>query len=69
MKSSVELLWITPDPEEMIALTARVSSQYRENPDYTGLFRYLAVEIKGRFFCELNRLAAGVLRESHTLTV
>lgn len=41
MKSSVELLWITPDPEEMIALTARVSSQYRENPDYTGLFRYL----------------------------
>lgn len=39
--SKVELVWVTPNAEDMIAYTARVSSiPNQRNPEYKKLFRY-----------------------------
>lgn len=37
----VELVWITPDADALIAKIARVSSTNQDNPEYAKLIRYL----------------------------
>lgn len=37
---SVQLIWATPDAEELMAYCARVSSPNQENPEYEKLLRY-----------------------------
>ena len=39
---SVQLIWITPDAERMVAHIARVSNPAnQDNPDYEKLLRYM----------------------------